>query len=93
MQSPEGFTGPVNLGNPEEYTVLELAQLIIKLTGSRSMIINKGLPKDDPERRKPDISFAKTTLGWLPKIKLEEGLMKTIDYFDTLLRSTSVSKK
>ncbi len=91
MRSPEGFTGPVNLGNPEEYTVLELAQFIIKLTGSKSKIINKGLPKDDPERRKPDISLAKTTLGWSPEIKLEEGLMKTIDYFDTLLRSTSVS--
>ena len=93
MRSPEGFTGPVNLGNPEEYTVLELAQFIIKLTGSKSKIINKELPKDDPERRKPDISLAKTTLGWSPKIKLEEGLMKTINYFDTLLRSTSISKK
>jgi UDP-glucuronate decarboxylase len=90
MRSPEGFTGPVNLGNPEEYTVLELAQFIIKLTGSKSKIIHKGLPKDDPERRKPDISLAKTTLGWSPEIKLEEGLMKTIDYFDQLLRSRSV---
>ena len=90
MRSPEGFTGPVNLGNPEEYTVLELAQFIIKLTGSKSKIIHKGLPKDDPERRKPDISLAKTTLGWSPEIKLEEGLMKTIDYFDKLFRSTSM---
>lgn len=87
MRSPKEFTGPVNLGNPEEHTVLELAQFIIKLTGSRSKIIKKGLPKDDPERRKPDISLAKRTLKWSPKTKLEDGLMKTIDYFDKLLRS------
>lgn len=86
MQSPNGFTGPVNLGNPEEFTVLDLAQFIIKLTGSGSKIIRKGLPKDDPERRKPDISLAKSTLEWSPKVQLEEGLTKTIGFFEDLLR-------
>ena len=86
MQSQEGITGPVNLGNPEEYTVLELAQFIVNLTNSKSKIIRKDLPQDDPERRKPDISLAKTTLGWYPKVKLEDGLTRTIAYFDDLLR-------
>ena len=85
MRSPKGFTGPVNLGNPEEFTILQLAQFIIKLTGSKSKIIRKGLPKDDPERRKPDISLARKTVAWNPKVKLEEGLTKTIAYFDKLL--------
>lgn len=89
MRSPKGFTGPVNLGNPEEYSVLDLAQFIIKLTASKSKIIRKGLPKDDPERRKPDISLAKTTLGWSPKVNIEEGLTRTIAYFDRLLSSRS----
>jgi UDP-glucuronate decarboxylase len=85
MQSPNGFTGPVNLGNPEELTILELAQFIVKLTGSQSKIVRQGLPKDDPERRKPDISLARSTLNWSPKIQLEEGLTKTISYFEELL--------
>lgn len=89
MQSPNGFTGPVNLGNPEEFTIMELAQFIIKLTGSRSEIIRKELPKDDPERRRPDISLAKSALGWSPKVQLEEGITKTIGFFDDLLRSSS----
>ena len=91
MQSPNEITGPVNLGNPEEYTVLELAQHIIKLTNSKSTIIRKHLPKDDPERRKPDISLATNALGWSPTVQLEEGLRKTIDYFDELLRASSPS--
>ncbi len=86
MRSPSGFTGPVNLGNPEEFTVLELAQFIIKLTGSRSKIVRKDLPQDDPERRKPDISLAKSALNWLPTVRLEEGLTKTIAYFEDVLR-------
>lgn len=85
MESPNGFTGPVNLGNPEEITILELAQFIIELTGSQSKIVRQGLPKDDPERRKPDISLAKSTLDWSPKVQLEEGLTKTIKYFEELL--------
>jgi len=93
MGSPDGMTGPVNLGNPEEYTVLELAQFIVKLTNSKSKIIRKDLPKDDPERRKPDISLAKTTLGWSPKVKLEDGLTKTIAYFDKLLSTSSSNRR
>lgn len=85
MESPNGFTGPVSLGNPEEFTILELVQFIVKLTGSRSEIIRQGLPKDDTERRKPDISLAKSTLDWSPKVQLEEGLTKTISCFEDLL--------
>lgn len=93
MESPNGFTGPVNLGNPEEFTILELAQSIIKLTSSRSEIIRKGLPTDDPERRKPDISLARSTLAWSPKVQLEEGLLKTITYFEELLGRGSTPRK
>lgn len=89
MQSPNGFTGPVNLGNPQEFTVMELAQFIIKLTGSKSKIVKKELPKDDPERRRPDISLAKSTLDWSPKVQLEEGLSRTIGFFEDLLRHNS----
>lgn len=88
MDSPEGMTGPINFGNPEEYTILELAQYIVKLTHSKSEIIRRNLPQDDPERRKPDISLANTTLGWSPKVNLEQGLTKAIDYFESLLRSS-----
>ena len=91
MQSPATCTGPMNLGNPEECTILDLAQLIIRLTGSKSKIVKMGLPQDDPERRKPDISFAKSTLAWIPKVPLEEGMTRTIAYFEDLLRSGSVS--
>ena len=75
------FTGPVNIGNPNEFTILELAQLVIKLTGSNSQIEYCELPKDDPVRRKPDISLAKSVLNWSPSVMLEEGLVKTIGYF------------
>jgi UDP-glucuronate decarboxylase len=85
MNSPDGFTGPVNLENPEEISILELAEKIIKMTGSRSKIILKTLPADDPRQRKPDITLAKEKLGWSPKTPLEEGLTKTIQYFDDLL--------
>jgi UDP-glucuronate decarboxylase len=77
----EDFTGPVNLGNPSEFTILELAEKIISLTKSSSKIIHKPLPLDDPTQRCPDISLAKEKLGWSPKIELEEGLSKTIAYF------------
>jgi UDP-glucuronate decarboxylase len=77
----EDFTGPVNLGNPSEFTILELAEKIINLTKSSSKIIHKPLPLDDPTQRCPDISLAKEKLGWSPKIELEEGLSKTIAYF------------
>jgi UDP-glucuronate decarboxylase len=77
----ENFTGPVNIGNPEEFTIKEFAQKIIKLTGSKSKIVYKNLPLDDPARRRPDISLAKKKLKWQPKISTDEGLKKTIEYF------------
>ncbi|QPD04238.1 MAG: NAD-dependent dehydratase [Candidatus Nitrospira kreftii] len=92
MQTPSTCTGPINMGNPHECTILELAQLIIRLTGSKSKIVSMGLPQDDPERRKPDISLAKSTLDWFPKVQLEDGLTRTIGYFEDLLRSGSISK-
>ena len=73
--------GPINLGNPDEFTILELAKKIIKLTNSKSKIIFKELPQDDPKQRQPDIVLAKTKFNWQPKIKLEDGLIKTIEYF------------
>ena len=81
MASPDHFTGPVNIGNPVEFTILELAERIIELTGSQSKIIHKSLPADDPMMRRPDISLAKKHLDWSPNIELDEGLMKTIDFF------------
>jgi len=81
MNSRDGFTGPVNLGNPGEFTMLELAQKVIDLTGSKSSIVYKPLPQDDPLQRKPVIDLAKQELDWEPKIMLEEGLNKTIEYF------------
>lgn len=81
MNSREGFTGPVNLGNPGEFTMLELAEKVLELTGSKSKIVYKPLPQDDPTQRKPVIELAKKELGWEPKIQLEEGLTKTISYF------------
>ncbi len=82
METPLEFTGPLNAGNPVEFTILELAETIITLTGSRSRITNKPLPHDDPKQRCPNISLAERELGWKPKVGLEEGLKKTIDYFD-----------
>lgn len=84
MNANSGFTGPVNLGNPVETTVLGLAELIIELTDSKSKIIYKDLPQDDPERRKPDISLAKDKLNWQPTVDLKDGLSRTIDYFKTI---------
>lgn len=86
MNSCEGFTGPVNIGNPGEFTILELAQKVISLTNSKSKIVYLPLPQDDPMQRKPDITLAKKELGWEPKVALEEGLKKTISYFDELLK-------
>ena len=85
MDTPDDFTGPVNTGNPCEFSILELAEKVIKLAGSRSEIIFKPLPSDDPKQRRPDISLAREKLGWEPRIGLEEGLKKTIKYFERLL--------
>jgi UDP-glucuronate decarboxylase len=88
MDSPESFTGPVNLGNPDEFTILELARNVIELTGSKSKIVHKSLPSDDPRQRQPDIELARSALGWVPRIKLKDGLAKTVAYFDGLLNTT-----
>jgi UDP-glucuronate decarboxylase len=81
MMNNENFTGPVNLGNPKEFTIAELAELTLKMTGSKSELVHKPLPRDDPTRRRPDISLAQSQLGWEPKIDLEAGLSNTVDYF------------
>ena len=86
MNSSENFTGPVNIGNPGEFTILELAQKIIQKTNSDSKIVFSPLPIDDPVQRKPDISLAKKELCWEPKIKLDDGLDKTIEYYSNLLK-------
>ena len=86
MNSPEGFTGPVNLGNPDEYQVKDLAEIIVRLTDSDSGIEYQLLPMDDPKRRQPDISLAKEKLAWEPRIEVEDGLKKTIDYFRERIR-------
>ena len=85
IDSPDDVTGPVNLGNPNEFTIRELAELVIELTGSASSIEYKPLPQDDPMQRQPDITIARTRLGWEPKIQLREGLGRTITYFDNML--------
>ena len=87
MDSPAGFPGPVNLGNPNEFTIRELATRVIELTGSRSVLVERPLPSDDPLQRQPDITLARERLGWEPKVQLEEGLRKTIVFFDELLKA------
>jgi len=81
MEAPDDFTGPVNIGNPKEFSILELAEKVIALTGSRSKIVHRSLPADDPLQRRPDITLAKQQLGWEPAVQLEEGLRNTIEYF------------
>ena len=85
MNTGDDFTGPVNIGNPGEFTMLELAELVLKLTGSKSKIVFQPLPQDDPKQRQPDITLAKKVLGWEPKVKLEDGLKETIAYFRTIV--------
>ena len=91
MATPDEVTGPLNLGNPREFTMLELAALVIELTGSASRIVHRPLPADDPRQRQPDIGQAKATLGWAPRVELREGLGKTIAYFDALLSADPVA--
>jgi UDP-glucuronate decarboxylase len=86
MNTPDEFIGPVNLGNPGEFSILELAEMVIRLTGSKSKLVYKDLPSDDPTQRQPDISRAREVLKWEPKVPLEQGLQKTIEYFDQLLK-------
>nr|WP_199720537.1 UDP-glucuronic acid decarboxylase family protein [Stagnimonas aquatica] len=86
MDSPAGITGPINLGNPGEFTMIELAQLVIELTHSKSSLVHQPLPPDDPKQRRPDIRLAKEKLAWEPKVSLREGLTKAIPYFEQVLR-------
>ncbi len=81
MEAEDDFTGPVNLGNPGEFTIAELAQKVIELTGAKSAVVHRPLPADDPTRRRPDITLAKQRLGWEPRVPLEEGLQRTIEWF------------
>ena len=93
MNSSSSVTGPINLGNPAEFRIIDLAKKILKLTGSRSEMIFKNLPSDDPKQRKPDIHRAKTTLGWEPVTDLEGGLLCTIEYFESVLSSQTYSRE
>ncbi len=90
LMDKEGFTGPVNAGNPGEFTMLELAEKILQITGSRSEIVFQPLPKDDPKQRQPDISLARAELDWQPEVHLEEGLKRTIPYFERLIRAECI---
>jgi UDP-glucuronate decarboxylase len=91
METPHEVTGPMNLGNPVEFTMLELAELVLEYTGSASEIIHRPLPQDDPTRRRPDISLATNTLGWAPSTQLAQGLRATVDYFAETLNAESVA--
>ncbi|MGB8630672.1 MAG: UDP-glucuronic acid decarboxylase family protein [Xanthobacteraceae bacterium] len=90
MNSPNDVTGPINIGNPKEFTILELASLVIELTGSRSRIVHRPRPQDDPRQRRPDISKANDLLRWAPQMLLREGLIKTILYFEDLFKDEAV---
>ena len=92
MNTPKGFTGPVNLGNPSEVSILELGRLIIAITGSSSRMIYKPLPQDDPERRRPNITLAQEKLGWEPTVALEDGIRKTIEYFEEIIKAQEGKK-
>ena len=89
MNNPQKFIGPVNLGNPSERTILDFAKLIIEMTGSKSKIVYRPLPGDDPTQRKPDISLAKKELDWEPKVDIREGLQKTIEYFEKKIKENN----
>jgi UDP-glucuronate decarboxylase len=90
MDSTDDVTGPINIGNPDEFTMLELAAMVIELTASRSRIVHRPLPQDDPRQRRPDISKANDVLGWAPRTALRDGLTRTIGYFEELLRDDAV---
>jgi UDP-glucuronate decarboxylase len=90
MATDNAVTGPINLGNPREFTMRELAELVIELTGSKSAIVHRPLPQDDPRQRKPDITQAKAVLDWAPVTALEDGLSRTIAYFEDLLSAGEV---
>jgi UDP-glucuronate decarboxylase len=85
MDAPAAVTGPVNLGNPHEFTMIELAERVLALTAARVTVVHQPLPSDDPKQRRPDITLAKDKLGWEPKVELAEGLQHTIGYFRTVM--------
>jgi UDP-glucuronate decarboxylase len=93
MNTSDDVTGPINIGNPTEFNMLELASLVIELTGSRSRIVHRQLPQDDPRQRRPDISKAKAVLGWTPRTPLREGLIRTIEYFERQLSDQAVRQR
>ena len=93
MATPADVTGPINIGNPNEFTIRELAELVIELTGSRSKLVHERLPSDDPKQRRPDIAQASAVLGWRPRTQLREGLQKTIGYFEALLAQGEIFKR
>jgi UDP-glucuronate decarboxylase len=84
MNAPDELTGPINLGNPGEFTIRELAELVLELTGSKARIVERPLPADDPTRRQPDITLARKHLKWEPKVPLQDGLQSTVDWFQTI---------
>jgi UDP-glucuronate decarboxylase len=90
MNSADDVTGPINIGNPKEFTMLELAALVIELTGTKSRIVHRPLPQDDPRQRRPDISKAGEALDWAPRTPLREGLTRTIDYFEKMLKDETI---
>ena len=92
MGSPDETIGPINLGNPGEFTIRELAEKVIEMTGSSSRLDYKPLPSDDPTQRQPDITRAREALGWEPEVELEEGLKRTIPYFEGILAGRSVKQ-
>jgi UDP-glucuronate decarboxylase len=90
MASRDSITGPINIGNPAEFSILELATIILKMTNSRSRIVHRQLPQDDPQQRQPDITKARNLINWEPHTALEDGLAKTINYFEVLLRDQPI---
>jgi UDP-glucuronate decarboxylase len=90
MDTPPNITGPVNIGNPSEFTILELAQMVVSLIGSRSKIVHRALPENDPKQRQPDISLAQELLDWKPRVALKEGLTSTVAYFERLLSDNAL---
>src|SRR5258707_9372743 len=90
MDTPADITGPVNIGNPSEFTIMELAQMVVDLVGSRSKIVHRPLPENDPKQRQPDISLAQELFGWKPRVALKEGLTSTIAYFECLLSDNAL---
>jgi len=86
MNSAKKLTGPINLGNPSEYTMLELAEYVLRLTNSKSKLLHLPLPEDDPKQRKPDISLAEENLNWTPRVCLEDGLRETVSYFEKMIK-------